>query len=192
MRDVKKILLVASMAFSAVTAFAQAADDPNPFSTYDKGMASDRNWPTAVEWQDANRTAVEAATAEDVLAGFVADETAADTLLLQIRDAYESDPLVLTQIAAVSQWTMSEEPFWIFFWKASPASGRRVWTSALMKRLRTAALPYVQMACLEQLRWCGYPEQSADLRELASGNVPKEVKEFALRTASELDMRKER
>jgi len=178
-------------ALSAAACFAQAKDDPNPFSTYTLGMASDRNWPMAVEWQDANRAAIDAATQEDVLAAFVADEAAAEALLAKICDAYRSDPLVLTQVAAVSQWTMSEEPCWLCFWRPSPAAGRRVWTAALLKKAQSSPVEYVRMVCLEQLRWCGASAQAAALRTLADGAASKAVWEFALWTAAELETRKD-
>jgi len=144
----KKMLLFLMLAASVAAPAIDKALDIRPAET-------DGKEPTAVEWENANAAALAAATDEDVLAAFVEDDAAAAELLAQVKGAYLTDLLVARQIAAVSQWTMGEEPCWLCFWKPSPAAGRKVWVRALVTRAETANDTYVKLFCLDQLRWCG-------------------------------------
>ena len=148
----RTVLLVTGLAVVGVC----RAVEPNPYADYGKGMSGVNGDPNAVEWQDDNRDLIEAATAEDVLAGLVKDERSATRLLSQLRGAYSSNPRAMTQIAAVTAWVMGEEPCWLCFWKPSPAAGRKVWMAALEKRLRLADDDYVKTICRQQLDRCGY------------------------------------
>lgn len=132
------------------------AAEQNPYSDYTSGMASVNGDPNAVEWQDDNRDLIEIATSEDVLAGFVRDDLSATRLLAQVRGAYSSNPRALTQVDAVTTWVMGEEPCWLWFWKPSPAKGRKVWVAALKKKLRLSSDDYVKAFCRQQLDRCGY------------------------------------
>ena len=143
----KKILLVAMMA-AAACAFAKDQYDIRP----DAAKAAVA--PTAVEWQNKNNAQLEAATADEVLAAFVVDAAAADALLAKIGPAYAGDPLVLTQIAAVTQWVMLPEPCWICFWKPSPAKGRVVWNLALARKIAESKDDYIRTFCRQQLDLC--------------------------------------
>jgi len=156
-------LLLFTSAF-AFAAFADTIDpvssrtddkDPTPYYDYGRAMAHEDGYQMAVEWHNAVGAKLDAAVDEDALAAFVADDAAAAALLAQVKGAYETDPIVATQVAAVSQWTMGEEPCWICFWKPSPAAGRKVWVKALVARAETADDTYVKLFCLDQLRWCG-------------------------------------
>ena len=135
--------------------------------------------PTSVEWQNANDVRLKAATTPETLAKFVASDAAADALLAQIGPAYKGDPLVLTQIGCVTQLVMCPKC------DKAPA-GRAVWTAALIKAAAESEDSYRTMFLLDQLRWCGKPEQ-AD-RVLAIGAKAKDpgVKEFAAWTVREL------
>lgn len=128
--------------------------DPNPYSDYRLAMAADAKRPMAVEWQAANAEAIAAATEEDVLASFVNDAAAADALLAQVVGAYRTDPLVMTQIGAVTQWVMGEEPCWLCFWAPSPKAGRAVWVAALKRKLAGSTDVYVKTFCRQQLDLC--------------------------------------
>ena len=147
----KKLFLTAAVLLS-LSLFA--AEDPNPYSDYDKAMASSKGDPMAVEWQAANAEAIEAATEASVLAGFVADAESAAALLGKLQPAYASCPLVLTQIAAVTQWVMTPEPCAFCFWKPSPAAGRKVWVAALEARIASTDDVYVRTFCRQQLDLC--------------------------------------
>jgi len=131
-----------------------AATDPNPYADYGKAMASAKDAPMAVEWHNQNAEAIEEATEPSVLAGFVEDFDSAKALLDRLQGAYATCPLVLTQIAAVTQWVMLPEPSPLCFWKPSPAAGRKVWVAALEKRCAEAQDDYVRTFCRQQLDLC--------------------------------------
>ena len=144
----KKLIFGLVMAVAAVCASAKDQYDIRPDAA--KADAA----PTAVEWQNKNDAAIAAATADDVLAAFVADAAAADALLSKIGSAYDGDPLVLTQIAAVTQWVMRPEPCWLCFWEPSPAKGREVWNLALARRIAESKDDYIRTFCRQQLDLC--------------------------------------
>jgi len=147
-------ILVACSIATAAPAKADA-DPAAPYHAYGPAMAHTDGYQMAVEWQDAQAARLKAAVDGDVLAAFVADEASAAALLAQAKGAYDTDPMVATQIAAVSQWVMDEEPCWLCFWKPSPAAGRKVWVKALVSRAEAVDDAYVKLLCLDQLRWCG-------------------------------------
>ena len=103
--------------------------------------------PTAVEWQNRNDAALAAATRPEVLAKFVATPAAAEALLAQVGPAYAGDPLVLTQIAAVTQLVMCPKC------DKAPAA-RKVWVAALEKAVASAKDDYVRTFCRQQLDLC--------------------------------------
>ena len=105
--------------------------------------------PTAVEWQNANDAKLAAQTKPDVLVKFVESPAAADALLAQVGVAYSGDPLVLTQIAGVSQLVMCPKC------PKAPAY-RKVWVAALERARDAAKDDYVKTFCRQQLWWCGY------------------------------------
>ena len=144
----RKFLVSALMMMAAAGAFAKDQYDIRPDAAQ-AGAA-----PTAVEWQNKNDAAIAAATTEDVLAAFVADAASADALLSKIGSAYNGDPLVLTQIAAVTQWVMLPEPCWLCFWKPSPAKGRVVWNLALARKIAESKDDYIRTFCRQQLDLC--------------------------------------
>ena len=103
--------------------------------------------PTAVEWQNKNDAKLAAATKPEVLAKFVASPAAAEALLAQIGPAYAGDPLVLTQIAAVTQLVMCPKC------PKAPAC-RKVWVAALKRARAKTDDGYVRTFCDQQLRIC--------------------------------------
>ena len=130
------------------------AADPNPYSSYGKAMASVKDQPMAVEFQDAHDAEIADATEPSVLAAFVADEESALALLAQLKGAYDTCPIVLTQIAAVTQWVMLPEPCAWWFWKPSPAAGRKVWVAALEAKMAASTDSYIKTFCQQQLDLC--------------------------------------
>ena len=163
----------------SLAAFA-AYDDIKPGARTDKVLNS-------VEWENTNDVVLAESTAEGVLSAFVADEASARALLAQVKGAYRTDPLVLCQVAAVSQWVMSPEPCWICFWKPSPAEGRKVWVKTLLRTAEGSRDTYVKMACLDQLRWCGCDCPCVLKRIRAVGaQGDKPVKDFSEMVVREL------
>ena len=103
--------------------------------------------PTAVAWQNANDAALAAATRPEVLAKFVESAAAADALLAQVRGAYRTDPIVMTQIACVTELVLCPKcP------KASAA--RKIWVAALNRRKAAANDDYIKTFCQQQLWLC--------------------------------------
>jgi len=179
----KKMLMVAAaLACTAALSAEVKLQDMKPAPK----AAADA--PTAVEWQKANDALLAEATADEKLAAFVADAASADALLAQVKGDYKTDPVAAFQVGAVSQWVMGEDPCFLFFWKPSPSSGRKVWTEALLKRASTADDALVKTICLDQLRWCGYncPGFVAKVRKAGAFST-KDVKEFAEVVARELE-----
>ena len=186
----KKLILTAALVgtFFAVGAKETDYNDPNKFATYKSGMASCSTKPMAVEWQKTNAAALEKAVAADVLAGFVESEEAALALLKQVKPDYATDPMVAEQIAAVSQYVMTDgEDSWWEFWNWFGDSARKIWTKALLKSAAEAKDAYCKSYYLDQLRWCGLKAQAAKVRELGKAAKEKCVKDFAELVASELD-----
>ena len=146
----KKIAFVCAVTLVS-TLFAA---DPNPFADYGKAMASDKDSPMAVEWQGARAEAIAAATEPSILAAFVEDAESAAALLDKLQPAYATCPMVMTQIAAVTQWVMLPEPCFLFFWEPSPAAGRKVWVSALEMKIATSPDDYIRTFCRQQLALC--------------------------------------
>ena len=161
----------------AAAALAVGCVTKDPYDIRPEG--EDDGVPTAVAWQNANDAALEAAMKPQVLAAYVQSAAAADALLAEAKPAYRTDPMAATRIAAVTQLVMCPKC------DKAPA-GRAVWTAALIKAAGASTDSYRTMFLLDQLRWCGKPEQ-AD-RVLAIGEKAKDpaVKEFAAWTVREL------
>ena len=150
------VMAAGAMAFAAETKTAEKPKyvDPNQFADYGVAMRDSAKSPFAVGWSQAHDAEIKAATEDDVLAACVADAASAAALLGQVKPAYESDPLVLTQIAAVTQWVMTEDPCFLFFWKPSPSAGRKVWTEALARKIAESKDDYIRAFCRQQLDLC--------------------------------------
>jgi len=151
-----KQLLMAVVLAAGAMAFADGAKyvDPNPFAGYGEAMQSTERDPLAVNWSQQHDAEIAAATSDAALAAVVADAKGAEALLKQVRGAYESDPLVLTQIAAVTQWVMLADPWYCLFWEGPHAAGRAVWTAALAKTIAESRDDYVRIFCRQQLDLC--------------------------------------
>ena len=97
--------------------------DPNEFASYGPGTATKAGDPSAAEWQAANKDALAKATSDNELVCFVRDGASARALLAKVKPNYGTDPLVASQIAAISQFVM--RPGW--------ENARGVWADALFK-----------------------------------------------------------
>ena len=150
------LALAGTMAFAAETGGAEKAQyvDPNPYARYDAAMVSTEEDPLAVNWSRAHDAEIAAVTDESVLAACVESEESAAALLAKLGPAYETDPLTMIQIAAVTQWVMTSEPCWLCFWKPSPAKGRVVWNLALARKIAESKDDYIRTFCRQQLDLC--------------------------------------
>jgi hypothetical protein len=184
MKNVLFASLVAAVAAVSLAAPKKSAYDIRPSD-------KDAKYPTAVVWSAENDAAIAAATGDDVLAGFVEDDEAASALLAKVRGAYASDPIALTQIAAVSQWVMQSDPFWLFFWEPSRSDGRKVWVNALVAKAEGDGDGYVKTFCLDQLRWCApnCPCVRRRIADIGSKSGDKAVKDMADLVLKELELR---
>ena len=165
--------------------------DPNEYANYGPGTASKPGDPMVAEWQKANAEALKAATTPEALKAHLKDAAAAKALLGKVKGAYASDPMALTVAAAVSQHVMQPDDCgWLCaigrtlaFWRTDE---RDVWTEALLDTATQSKDVYVQMFCLDQLRWCGLACQAEKVRALADVATDKSVKDFADWVAREL------
>ena len=144
------VLAAGAMAFAEEQKYV----DPNPFAGYGPAMQSTKERPLAANWSLENDAAIAAATADPALAAVVADAASAEALLKQVKPAYETCPLVLTQIAAVTQWVMLPDPWYCLFWDGEHAAGRKVWVAALESLKASASDDYVKTFCQQQLDLC--------------------------------------
>lgn len=176
-------MLAVGLAMAAAAAKAPKEKkyvDPNAYASYGAAMASKAGDPMAVEWQKMNDAAIKAATAPEALKAHVKDAIAAKALLGKVKGAYASDPIVLTVAAAVTQQVMKPCKC------PKRASCRELWSAALLETATQSEDAYVQMFCLDQLRWCGLPCQAEKVGAFAGVASDKSVSDFAAWVAREL------
>ena len=158
--------------------------DPNPYAGYGRAMAAKAGDPMAVEWQNANGAAIDAATAPDALKAHLRDAKAAAALLARVKGAYASDPLSLTVIGAVSQYSMDASvgrPGGCQKLCKTPGAApcpRKVWNMALIDAVKKSKDEYVQTFLLDQLRWCCCRACKDDVLKLKGCAVSDNVKSF--------------
>ncbi len=192
----KKFLIAVMMVAGACLAADEPAKakkfvDPNAYAGYGAAMAPKQNDPMAVEWHNKNDAALKAATTPEALKAYVNDAESAKALLAKVKGAYYSDPMTLTVAAAVTQFVMQPDDCgWLCsvgrffaFWRTCP---RTVWTEALLSCPKESKDVYVQMFCLDQLRWCGTSSQAADIKAFGASARDKAVRDFAEMVAREL------
>ena len=166
--------------------------DPNPFANYGPAMQSSDAFPLTVNWQDAHKAEIAAATSPETLLRLLRKNNGKG-LLDELRAPYHTDPIVMQQIAAMTQVVMDP---------ATPnaANLRACWTGALIEKIcRARAVDsdskrsaYHALLCLDQLRWCACPEDAKALREIAkvwnNGNADdtRHVREFAAQVEREV------
>ena len=149
-----KVLRPLSAVLCLLSFSAVAYVDPNPFADYGPAMKSTEEHPLAVNWSQANDAAIAAATTDEALAAVVADAESAAALLKQVKPAYATDPLVLTKIAAVTQWVMLPDPWYCLFWDGEHAAGRKIWVVALLALKVSTSDDYIKTFCQQQLDLC--------------------------------------
>ena len=176
------MMMVAGACFAAAPAKPAAKPvekkyvDPNEFASYGPGTATKPGDPSAAEWQAANKDVLVKATSDSELVCFVRDGASACALLAKVKPNYGTDPLVASQIAAISQFVM--RPGW--------ENARGIWTEALIKSFQSATDDTVCMMYLDQLRWCGNKKHAAALTVLSSTGKSKAVRDFAYVVIREL------
>ena len=178
-----KKVLFAAVAALAITAGHASGDPTAPYHDYGPAMESTKEQPLTSVWQSEERAAIDAAVSDVALAAIAADATCACALLAKVQGAYTTDPLTLTQIAALSQWVMKRDSWLdqLCFWSPTHADGRKVWVKALVETAESSSDVYVKMLCLDQLRWCGCdcPCLVARVRALGDKCGDKSLREMA-------------
>ena len=179
-----------------------AATEPNPFSDYGPAMQSSDEFPLTVNWQDAHKGEIAAATSPETLLRLLRKDNGKG-LLNELRGPYCTDPIVMQQIAALTQFVMdparntSERTL-----LATNAPDLRArWTETLIARIHAAEVyissyqtcsAYHALFCLDQLRWCARPEDAKALREIAkywnnrNADDTRHVREFAAQVEREV------
>ncbi len=148
------------------------ATDQNPYANYAPASKSTAEFPLAVVWQDTHKAEVAEGTKPEALAAFIKDDAAAAKLLAGVKEAYAADPLVMMQIAGVSQLVMTPGC-------PKAAAGRVVWVKALLKAAKEAPDAYRALIFLDQLRWCGRAADADAIRAIGKASKEKSVAEFA-------------
>ena len=174
-------------AMLAATVASAATNYEKLGSLVDEG--GDDAAPISSSWQKKHEAELAAATAPEAVAKVVSSRDAAKALLDDVKTAYETDPLVAFRIAEVTHYVMTEpERLWYQLWRPSRRAERELWTNALLDRARWAADEYVKIFCIEQLRWCAFPEQADAVRALGE-DCEKRVRDFAAQIAGEIASR---
>lgn len=148
----------------------------NPYNNYNAGMSRDGKSPLAADWQVDQKAKLATAVTPEALAKFVASAEAADALLAQVKPAYQTDPIVATQIAVITTRVMD----------ADKDAERKIWASALLKAAQTATDPYRTCYFLDQLRWCGCPCQSSAICQIRRQTPYQEVAQLCTVVLTEL------
>lgn len=169
-----------------------AATGPNPFSDYGPAMQSSAEFPLTVNWQDAHKGEIAAATSPETLLRLLRYDNGKG-LLNELRFPYHTDPIVMQQIAAMTQFVMDPGT-------PDAADLRGRWIGTLIAKiyetrtftLMEGAAAYHALFCLDQLRWCARPEDAKALREIAkywnNGDAvdTRHVREFAAQVEREI------
>lgn len=118
--------------------------------------------PSAAQWaaqqKDALATLTEASLADTLKQG----APALEKLFAEIKTGGVSDPLACTRIAALSQFVM----------RPAGASSRKAYADALLAAAQRAAEADVTCFFLDQLRWCGLPQQAVALKAFEKSAAP--------------------
>lgn len=181
------VLAVVVAAAAAVFAEDKAKKSVAQYEDYNAAMASNKTFPTAVEWQNAHKAEIaklDDAWADTFLKG---GQTAIDALLSEVKPGYATDPMKATQIAVLTQRVMAKMPK-PQQKKAASADhpSRSLWASRLLAFATDSKPVEVKIYFLEQLRWCGYPSQVPGVQALKGPKAPKELGDFVEMVAAEL------
>ena len=178
------------MMLAAATCFAAEQKKKDAYDIRPEAAKS-ADAPTSEKWQQENAAKLAELTKTEVLASFVKDEAAAAALLKEVKTGYGTCPEKAFQIAAVTQYVMTDKggcPFLgaLAFWNWFSATEREVWAAQLLAFAEKSEKNDVKMYFLDQLRWCGYPTQAKDIRAIKGDAA---VSGFAEMVAAELEGR---
>jgi len=118
---------------------------------------------TAAQWAAKNNDAFSAAVDPAAIDALLKQGTPAwERLFAEIKTAGASDPVASVRIAALTQAVM----------RPAGAHARKAYADALLAAAGRAADGDVACFFLDQLRWCGIPEQAAALKTFEHSSKP--------------------
>ncbi len=117
---------------------------------------------TAAQWADKNKEALAAITDASLADTLKQGAPALDKLFAEIKTGGESDPVASTRIAALTQFVMRPEG----------ATSRKAYSDVLLAAAQRAADDDVTCFFLNQLRWCGLPEQAPAIKAFEKSGKP--------------------
>ena len=119
---------------------------------------------TAAQWANENAPALKAAVEPAALAALVKQgQPAYDALFAQIKTGGEADAVASVTIAALSQFVMKTD---------TPKATRKAYADALLAAAQKAKEADVVCFYLDQLRWCGMPEQARAITAFTTSAEP--------------------
>jgi hypothetical protein len=130
---------------------------------------------SAAQWAGKNAQALKAAVDKAALAEFVRKGPPAyEALFAQIKTGGETDPIVSVTVAALTQYVMTTDV---------PKINRTTYAHALLAAAQKAKDADVTCFFLDQLRWCGVPEQARLIGEFFAKSTEPGVADLAKITA---------
>jgi len=130
---------------------------------------------SAAQWAGKNAAALKAAVDKTALAEIVKKGAPGyEALFAQVKTGGETDPVVSVTIAALTQYVMTKDVTKI---------NRTTYAHALLAAAQKAKDADVTCFFLDQLRWCGVPEQARLIAEFFAKSTEPGVADLARITA---------
>jgi len=117
---------------------------------------------TAAQWADKNKEALASITDASLADTLKQGAPALEKLFAEIKTDGASDPVASTRIAALTQYVM----------QPAGAQARKAYAGVLLAAAQRAEAADVACVFLNQLRWCGLPEQAPALKAFESSDKP--------------------
>ncbi|MFA7172799.1 MAG: hypothetical protein WC340_05205 [Kiritimatiellia bacterium] len=112
---------------------------------------------SAAQWADRNCAALEGITEVSLNETLRQGASALQALLVEVKTDGASDPVAVTRIAAMTQYVMR---------KGASTQQREAYADALLQAAEAASAADVVCFFLDQLRWCGLPQQAKAIQKL--------------------------
>jgi hypothetical protein len=117
---------------------------------------------TAAQWAEKNKEALATINDAALADTLKQDAPSFEKLFAEIKTGGASDPVASTRIAALSQCVMRPEG----------AKSRKAYADALLSAAQKATEADVTCFFLNQLRWCGLPQQADALKAFEKSDMP--------------------
>jgi len=116
----------------------------------------------AAQWAAQQKDALAAITEASLADTLKQGAPALEKLFAEVKTGGVSDAVALTRIAALTQYAM----------RPAGAAGRKTYADALLAAAQRAADADVACFFLDQLRWCGLPQQADALKAFEKSAAP--------------------